>query len=60
MRRLESATQYCTSARLLPALLLATALLCLPALWVGYQLDDWHQQAVLSDPTRDPLRELYA
>ena len=59
MRALERARQYCTSAQLLPGLLVVIAVLCLPALWVGYQLDDWHQQVILRDPARDPLWELF-
>lgn len=41
-------------------LLLATAILCAPSLWGGFQLDDWHQQAILTGAEVSPLHDLFS
>ncbi len=61
-RRIERACQH---PRLIPAAALLAAGLCLPALGVGYQIDDWMHQAILAGaepggPQRAALTELFA
>lgn len=56
---------WLASSRLPGLLAAASVLLCLPALWAGFNVDDWMQQAVLAglDPlgeARSPVWDFFA